>query len=584
MLAHDRSLIKKSGLFDPVYYLLNYPDVRIADMDPLTHFIKVGWKEGRNPSEKFNTKFYLDSNPDVKQTEKNPLVHYIRYGKKEGRRILPTTRFVQSGSVGAGVPAQSLRNLLSTYNFRKSLRFIKAYGLGTFLKKAKNKLIPQQNTDSLIVNRPVRIESIDPKEVLLRLNDEVLETVPKKVSVVIPVKNAGAEFSLLMKNYRQQKGFEGIEIVVVDSGSTDKTKEIAKEYGAVVVEIRPEEFTHSYARNLGAETATGDYIFFTVQDALPPSQSFLHELYKTLVDNGVSAVSCAETSREDADLFFKQICWNHYNFLGVNEGDRITSLPKKDDHVSLRQNGQLTDIANFIPKEIFEKYKFRLNYAEDLDLGVRLIKDGHKLAFLGSTRIIHSHNRPSWYFLKRGYVDNQFLNDVFPDYAIPRIVLTEFAPDLAFTYAFLGRFIEKLNAFTTDATPEDFEIVLGALLDGLYSYKLPEKAPVLKENYLDVKTQNFISELIEREGLHKTGTSYDGILIHAYAGYLNITSGYLRNTYEVIDKKLLLDIKNCLCKSFAIVVGAHLAYCYQNRNGRETTDMDFLHKTLMEGV
>jgi lipopolysaccharide biosynthesis protein len=83
----DYWTIKKSGLFDPVYYLMNYPDVRRADIDPLMHFIRFGWKEERNPSSSFDTSFYLNSYTDVKNAHINPLLHFIRYGKKEGRYI-----------------------------------------------------------------------------------------------------------------------------------------------------------------------------------------------------------------------------------------------------------------------------------------------------------------------------------------------------------------------------------------------------------------------------------------------------------------------------------------------------------------
>jgi len=78
-------IIKKSGLFDPAYYLLNNPDVRNADVDPLSHFIKQGWKEGRQPSAIFDTNFYLQKNPDVNHSGINPLIHYLKHGKKEGR-------------------------------------------------------------------------------------------------------------------------------------------------------------------------------------------------------------------------------------------------------------------------------------------------------------------------------------------------------------------------------------------------------------------------------------------------------------------------------------------------------------------
>ena len=569
MFSRDRHLIKESGLFDPVYYLLTYPDVRIADMDPLTHFLKAGGKEGRNPSANFDAQSYLRDHPEVRDMGVNPLIHYLR--SSEAKAAL--------GSSG-----NRASNLLTISNFRHALQFIKVFGLRVFFSKVKNKLFNRQRHELFSVDQPIQVQNILPRKNYESYSEDVLETFAIKVSVVIPVLNAGNDFPLLIKNYVTQKGFEEIEIVIVDSGSTDNTVQIARDYGAVVVQIKPEEFTHSYARNLGGETATGDYLFFTVQDALPPNQTFFLDLYQTLVANEVSAVSCAETPREDADLFFKQICWNHYNFLGVGNGDRITSLPDKCDHQSLRQNGQLADLANFLPKDIFDQYKFRLNYAEDLDLGIRLIKDGHKLAFLGSTRIIHSHNRPSWYFLKRGYVDNIFLTDVFPDFEIPHLFMRDFASDIAYTYNFLGRFINKLTQLPSGATPEDFEAVLQIMASSISVYQFPANISAPQEDYLDYKSTEFILNLITTEGIHKAGAKYDGFLVYAYSGYLHITSNYLKNTYETIDEKLMLDIKNCLCKAFAIVVGAHLAYCYLNRNGQESTNMDTQHKTLMEGV
>ena len=81
----DKRLVKKTTLFDPAYYLSQYPDVRHADMDPLTHFMKAGWKERRNPSAVFDTAFYLESYTDVAINGMNPLVHYIRFGANEGR-------------------------------------------------------------------------------------------------------------------------------------------------------------------------------------------------------------------------------------------------------------------------------------------------------------------------------------------------------------------------------------------------------------------------------------------------------------------------------------------------------------------
>lgn len=73
----EYKIIKKSGLFDARYYVTTYPDVRQADIDPLWHFVKFGWKDGRNPSAEFNTSEYRLATPELSDNSINPLVHWI---------------------------------------------------------------------------------------------------------------------------------------------------------------------------------------------------------------------------------------------------------------------------------------------------------------------------------------------------------------------------------------------------------------------------------------------------------------------------------------------------------------------------
>ena len=81
------ALVRKSPLFDEEWYLRTYPDVAELGVDPVRHYCLFGWKEGRNPSEYFNTNDYLSLNLDVKASGVNPLAHYIKFGAKEGRAI-----------------------------------------------------------------------------------------------------------------------------------------------------------------------------------------------------------------------------------------------------------------------------------------------------------------------------------------------------------------------------------------------------------------------------------------------------------------------------------------------------------------
>ncbi|MGB3456456.1 MAG: glycosyltransferase domain-containing protein [Litorimonas sp.] len=61
----SRDDVEKSGLFDPAYYVAHTPSAARGDMDPLDHFLKVGLREGRDPSSRFVTKAYLAANPDA---------------------------------------------------------------------------------------------------------------------------------------------------------------------------------------------------------------------------------------------------------------------------------------------------------------------------------------------------------------------------------------------------------------------------------------------------------------------------------------------------------------------------------------
>jgi lipopolysaccharide biosynthesis protein/GT2 family glycosyltransferase/ADP-heptose:LPS heptosyltransferase/tetratricopeptide (TPR) repeat protein len=72
--------IRQSGLFDGEWYLLRYPDVKRAGMDPALHYVEVGAAEGRNPNPTFETEPYIRAFPELTQSGINPLLHYLANG------------------------------------------------------------------------------------------------------------------------------------------------------------------------------------------------------------------------------------------------------------------------------------------------------------------------------------------------------------------------------------------------------------------------------------------------------------------------------------------------------------------------
>lgn len=81
----DIHTIKRKNLFNTKYYLHHNPDVKKSKINPAKHYLNYGWKEGRNPSKKFDNNAYLRQYPDIINANICPLMHYIKFGVHEGR-------------------------------------------------------------------------------------------------------------------------------------------------------------------------------------------------------------------------------------------------------------------------------------------------------------------------------------------------------------------------------------------------------------------------------------------------------------------------------------------------------------------
>lgn len=77
------------AIFDAEFYRRANPDVAATGADPLTHYLQIGWAEGRNPSPLFDNDWYFEQNPDVAKAGLNPLLHYLSAGASEGREPSP---------------------------------------------------------------------------------------------------------------------------------------------------------------------------------------------------------------------------------------------------------------------------------------------------------------------------------------------------------------------------------------------------------------------------------------------------------------------------------------------------------------
>src|SRR6266567_1359037 len=120
------------------------------------------------------------------------------------------------------------------------------------------------------------------------ISQDALSTV--KVSVLVLTKNGMPDIDRCLKAVYSQQGVGSIEVIVVDSGSTDETLEVVKGFQARIEQIQPRSFHHSRTRNFAAGLASGEILVFLSQDAIPSSDRWLEAMVANFSDPDVGAV------------------------------------------------------------------------------------------------------------------------------------------------------------------------------------------------------------------------------------------------------------------------------------------------------
>jgi len=75
-MQRESRILHKGSLVDADYYFRSYPEVKESGLSAITHYVRFGVQEGRNPSEHFDTLKYLCEHPELIPKGINPLVHF----------------------------------------------------------------------------------------------------------------------------------------------------------------------------------------------------------------------------------------------------------------------------------------------------------------------------------------------------------------------------------------------------------------------------------------------------------------------------------------------------------------------------
>lgn len=198
-----------------------------------------------------------------------------------------------------------------------------------------------------------------------------------RISLVIRCYNEEKHIGRLLNGIMQQT-VKDVEIIVVDSGSTDATVSIAQWFSAKVIKIRPEDFSFGYSLNVGCEAAGGDIIVITSAHVYPVYIDWLGKLLAPFADSRVALVYGKQRGNDQTKFSEHEVFAKWF--------------PETSDS---NQNHPFCNNANAaIRRSLWRRipYNESLTGLEDLDWVKRVLESGYKIAYQSDAVVVHVHN------------------------------------------------------------------------------------------------------------------------------------------------------------------------------------------------
>jgi len=236
---------------------------------------------------------------------------------------------------------------------------------------------------------------------------------PEGISIMIPTLNGGKTFSECLDAIAEQDYGGMVQLIVIDSGSTDDTVTHAEKAGALIRRIDQKQFHHAQTRNEAISLATFDRVVFMVQDAVPCSNRWLSKMARALETKGVAAAYAAQIPHADATPYARfeteSIGHARLNSSFIKRINTFESFQKMPYDEAYRSVG-LDNVCAIYRKEALEKTPFPdVEFAEDLAWALKISLLGHRISYLPHIQVRHSHNRSPDYGFRRQIINSYWV-------------------------------------------------------------------------------------------------------------------------------------------------------------------------------
>jgi len=213
----------------------------------------------------------------------------------------------------------------------------------------------------------------------------------KKISVVIRTYNEAEKIGHCLAAIFSQKTPLPLEVVVVDSGSTDATCAIVKQFPVHLIQLPPEQFSYGRSLNVGCRASTGEFIVLLSAHAVPVGETWLETLVKNFDNPQVAGVYGQEIPETDCNPITKRLLLAHWK----NKTQRVVQTT----------DATFKNPGSIIKKNVWQKIPFNqaVIASEDCLWAQAVQHAGYTIIYEPAAILVHSHNETVGQRYRRHY-------------------------------------------------------------------------------------------------------------------------------------------------------------------------------------
>ena len=210
-----------------------------------------------------------------------------------------------------------------------------------------------------------------------------------KVSIVIRILNEESYLAQVLEAIRAQNFFFGpAEVIIVDSGSTDSSLEIAQSFDCKILKISRDKFTFGRALNIGFDAAKGEIVVALSGHCVPLDETWLNRLTLPII-TGQSVYS-----------YGRQVGGEKTNFSEAQVFAKYYPEQSRTQIADIYCNNANSALLKSVWKE--NNFDEKLTGLEDMALADSLISRGQRVSYVAEATVVHHHHE-SWKQVKRRY-------------------------------------------------------------------------------------------------------------------------------------------------------------------------------------